>query len=90
VTNRSYRYNAKLTAFVLLGLILGALVVPLQTRSGIIDTTRGQCPGLPPATKYYHVLLGQLHDYRLVRPHLVSGAAANHDCGQQVHLRLYL
>ncbi len=89
-TTRSYRYRTMITAFALVGLAVGAFVVPLQTRSGVIDATRNQCPSLPPATKHYHLLFGQLHDYRLVRAHLTTSTVTNSDCGQLATVRLYL
>jgi hypothetical protein len=86
MTTRVVGYSLGITLLVSLAL---SQVIPLQTRSGIIDTTRDQCPSLPATTKRYHLLLGQLHDYRLVEPHILT-TAASHDCGQSARLELYL
>jgi|GEM_PF-2349252 len=79
-----------LGAIATLGLFILTFVVPLTSRNGIIDTTRDQCPSLPAVTKHYHLLLGQLHDYRLVRSHLISAETRATNCGQPAHLGLYL
>jgi hypothetical protein len=87
MTRRHIAPGVGATVLLLVGLL--AFVIPLRTSSGIIDTTRNQCPSLPATTKRYHLLLGQLHDYRLVKPHIVN-AANSHDCGQSARLLLYL
>lgn len=86
MTTRAVSYSLGATLLVCLAL---SQLIPLQTHSGTIDTTRDQCPSLPATTKRYHLLLGQLHDYRLVEPHVVT-VASGHNCGQSARLQLYL
>jgi len=80
----------------LTGLVLGAAILlvgiwlaPLRSQAGTLDTTTSLCLGQTGTTvKRYHLLLGQWHDYQLVRAHLVSTAPAG--CGQRASVRLYL
>jgi hypothetical protein len=75
-------------ALVCLLLIVFAFFIPIQARSGVIDSTANLCLDYASHnSNHYHILLGQLHDYNLVKKHLLP---ASTPCGQPVTFKLYL
>jgi len=83
------RITLTVSVAALTALMLMTYVVPVRTVSGIVDTTKNICGTYnSTTTKNYHVVLGQWHDYELVRTHVVSVNQAS--CGQRVRFKLYL
>ena len=91
-TNR-VRLEWSIIGGVLALLLVFMYIIPLHTQTGIIDTMKNICLGNTKTTvKKYHLLLGQLRDYHLVEPHILTAnaSATQSACGQRAQLRLYL